>query len=881
MSTIKLPFKRFVRQVSAGQALSKYGYISIMEANGEALKSADWKEAKAATGSLTVNQLSKTDGKTDDSGQYTQLPTFTVYLDSKYDAFVQAGDAVSKMGTLCGYAGMVAYRFTLPTTNPGAITSFKVGIQRDRYLRAGVRVAAQLSDSAEPSGDWSVIRGEASGSIVSPSTAPGEGVTGVTSFGFLGQTYTPYLLAGRAALGEITFDAETFPALSTAANYTYLWVYISPEDFAGYWDMYNEEEARHYYIEGSAALVPASTDFTFSTAAVSPEPAVSFELVRGGVVPSFETGPTLSPVFQCTVTKNGDPIDYNSIKQLAALVAGSGGTVVGVKASPFHTHAQIAVIYGYGFKGTWTDLPGLVLMDVIHRELMYFNTTIGLAESMKQLIADGVQGVMDCLVTASNHIVPLFGQIGHQNPPLSVDGSVSKFATFADERFICGIQLTFDSANDYAITGGAPSTASSAQFSEEHLGCKSVRQNNGSMFVATDEGIVPTDQWIYRQSHPEFVAKHPAVPFVGTVRGLEYCDPTAVLPMQVESGAQWCFFVWGELTSVGGVPCSRCAFVTYHTNPADTTAYTYTVTVPDIDSDQSWPELGEAWSVAPQLSSATAANGGSAIAADYSSFMVCGCVDGGPRRFVTGVWYVTKYDETLVGGREIPHMGVVGLSSGYGGYFPATISTEDASVPITDAAAGLRALFGRFKADKFACVPDVTAQIGAAFCVSWKECQLKSSGVRIGSWQISCAALVVPFGCPAFGAKEVTFDWTGWTGARTTGTRFHVWLARGKYTVAPSELAYHGVWGSGPAAGLEYVGEIDPTGAATTATLAFGRPLDDEVATLVVTASVSIDQVNPSTSPVLPIGASTLTVNMADASLENADTAFLPDITLS
>lgn len=876
MSTIKLPFKRFVRQVSAGQALSKYGYISIMEANGEALKSADWKEAKVATGALTVNQLTKTDGKTDDSGQYTQLPTFTVYLDSKYDSFVQAGDAVSKMGTLCGYAGMVAYRFTLPTTNPGAITSFKIGIQRDRYLRAGVRVAAQLSNSAEPSGDWSVIRGEASGSIVSPSTTPEEGVTGVASFGFLGQAYTPYLLAGRAAIGEITFDAETFPALSDAANYTYLWVYISPEDFAAYWDMYNEEEARHYYIEGSAALVPASTDFTFATAAVSPEPSLSFELVRGGVVPSFETGPTLSPVFQCTVTKNGDPIDYNSIKQLAATVVGNGGHVNGTKLDlPNSTNVrQYAIIFGYGFKGTWPDMPGLVVYDVMNSEMLYTDVAIGIDASMSQLLKDGVYGVLDVIYN-QGLLCPLFYQIGHTDPAPVLDGTLCVMGTESISCPVFSVSAGVITTSASSVGYRDPTIPLGRNFSACAIWNSERNVNVSANFMAfTQDGKIYNT--MYDHNYPY---SHIPVPYVGNIRGIVPVDWDG--RSSENERVNWKVFVYGDLTSVGGVSCSHCAIVAMKVpngSASQENPYTYSVEVPDIDADGNWPELGEDWSVQPQCD--TIYNG-TRLTADVESYIVSGCADRKTRRWVTGVWYQTQYDDMLVSGRELPQLGVIGNAEDYGGYFPATISTEDASVPITDAAAGLRALFGRFKADKFACVPDVTAQIGAAFCVSWKECQLKSSGVRIGSWQISCAALVVPFGCPAFGAKEVTFDWTGWTGARTTGTRFHVWLARGKYTVAPSELAYHGVWGSGPAAGLEYVGEIDPTGAATTATLAFGRPLDDEVATLVVTASVSIDPVNPSTSPVLPIGASSLTVNMADASLENADSAFLPDITLT
>ena len=157
---------------------------------------------------------------------------------------------------------------------------------------------------------------------------------------------------------------------------------------------------------------------------------------------------------------------------------------------------------------------------------------------------------------------------------------------------------------------------------------------------------------------------------------------------------------------------------------------------------------------------------------------------------------------------------------------------------------------------------------------------MKSSGVRIGSWQIAASALVVPFSCPSWYANEITFDWTNWTGARTTGTKFHVWIMRDKYTVAPSSIISYDIWGNGTAKGVEYVGDIDPTGSSTSATLTLSRPLTCGYATLIVTAFIDVDNVNPSSSPALPIGASTIEVNMADASVENPETAFIPDISL-
>lgn len=269
-----LPYTRFVRQVSNGGSFSKYGYIDLMKRNAKALETAPWREARCAPNavSLTVGQLTRTDGQTDEDGRWTSTPSYTAWLDDRYDVFAQGGDAVSKMATLCGYAGCVAYRFTLPTEHRSAMTALTLALQRDRYLRAGVRMAIAFSNSATPSDDWSgVIHPSASTSSVhvTPSTAAEAGVVGVTCWGFMGQPDVPFLLAGRAAGSSYTLAAADFAGLATAAESTYMYVYLTLEDPAAYWDLYSAAEQRYYYIEGSAVLMPSQCDFTFADAAAA------------------------------------------------------------------------------------------------------------------------------------------------------------------------------------------------------------------------------------------------------------------------------------------------------------------------------------------------------------------------------------------------------------------------------------------------------------------------------------------------------------------------------------------------------------------------------------------------------------------------------------
>lgn len=266
MTTMNLPCVRFVKRVSNGVLGSKYSYIAMMAENAKALEGAAWRESSIPIQNVTmpVNKVTETDAVYDESGAMVSPPSFSAFMSDGFDCYQQGGDARKEDGTMCGYAGCVAYRFKIPASAASvALSSVSLVLQRDRYCRAGVRVALVLSNSAAPSNDWSVVRGEDSGAIVSESTASTS--LGVSSWGFLSQKNVKNLLSGRAADATITFNAsgdDSFPALATTGK-AYLWVYLSLEDYTSYWTMYNAKESRYYSIEGSAMLVASRAAFTF------------------------------------------------------------------------------------------------------------------------------------------------------------------------------------------------------------------------------------------------------------------------------------------------------------------------------------------------------------------------------------------------------------------------------------------------------------------------------------------------------------------------------------------------------------------------------------------------------------------------------------------
>lgn len=267
-----LPFERFVRQVSNGVSASCHGHIGMMNKNAASIISTPWKRAVCDKDgvSLTVAQISRTDGVFDvESGAWSREPTYTAWFDDKYDAFAQGGDGVITAELMCGYLGCVAYRFTLPTKNKSALTKASIAVQRDRFLRAGVKISVEVSDRETPSDDWyGVIHpSSASNDVIycTGSEQAESGTVGVSSWGFIGQKDVPYLTKSRAAMDVLEFDNNSVDARNLTAVKKYLYVYITLEDPSSYWEMYDESDKRLYNIEGSAMLVHSVCDFVFES----------------------------------------------------------------------------------------------------------------------------------------------------------------------------------------------------------------------------------------------------------------------------------------------------------------------------------------------------------------------------------------------------------------------------------------------------------------------------------------------------------------------------------------------------------------------------------------------------------------------------------------
>ena len=215
--------------------------------------------------------------------------------------------------------------------------------------------------------------------------------------------------------------------------------------------------------------------------------------------------------------------------------------------------------------------------------------------------------------------------------------------------------------------------------------------------------------------------------------------------------------------------------------------------------------------------------------------------------------------------------------------------TALASVSDEQGCFGLRTAYAAFYERRLTPVANSTALLsgdraGAGFVV--RGDQVAVGGTSVKTWQLTTAALFVPFAVPVvFRADKVLLDWTGWTGTSTAGGKFNVWLKRGSYvTEYPEDILKNPAIYDATAKnveGYELLGTIDATQAAKTATFVLDDPLGGYVATVLLTAFVSLDSLNPSSSMTLPQGVATeMNVNLSGSTASGMSTGWKPDITL-
>lgn len=248
MAIVNPQYQRFVKQVSLGTAMSKYSYKAMQKTLVQKIRSSAWRQSSAPW-----YQVENPINKVTDGSQVENNP-YTTYLDDRFDAYKQCGDASQETGKMCAYAGIVCYRLHLPssgyTWGPSG-SKVQIPVQTDRYLRAGARIAWNFSnDNMGPSDDWDLVRNGLNGNSHSESDTT-DLLDGVSSWGFCSQKGVEWTVSGEPKSGTFEFTVGA----DTATDWKYLDIYLTLEDPEEVWVDYDGSNPRWYSIEGAVQLV--------------------------------------------------------------------------------------------------------------------------------------------------------------------------------------------------------------------------------------------------------------------------------------------------------------------------------------------------------------------------------------------------------------------------------------------------------------------------------------------------------------------------------------------------------------------------------------------------------------------------------------------------
>ena len=896
MTTISnLPFTRFVMQVSTAPQI-KSNWQAMQAANLEALKSPVWREVATKDASLVDHDFTKATHFRDD-----------------YDAFQMTGNYASTAMTEVAYAGMVAYRFKLPDdyyTGSANITSISVPVYRDRFCRGGVRVAILFDGQTPPvSWTWDFVRGD-SGAMSSK-----------TKRALMAQDTVPYLTASSAA--DVVAEFTEIPPFQTKSRY--LWIMLTMEDYEDGWAMYNAKEKRLYAIEGSARLGGDMLAVEFD-ADVTPDGAAhEYAVMRGGVAPRlpegsasgaralelFRTGDRIVPSFVDATT---DPA-YTVIEcggRFTEFYGQASDVNVSIPVTLGGVETRIIGICGNFDRASVPGVPGLVLVNAATGAIMQATVSGTIAATAAALVHTAASKVGVTIYIDNDiphaHIYACddtsFTNIYFLDIDLSTmvatcpfeDGaahSVLAFSTYDSQvstrrgydRPIAFYDVSMMIVPPTSVTGlrGAP------------LLCSYVYELEQGESWDREVG-----QWVMD------------MPYAGAVRDLGvspigriFCrlDNTANIysaglvtngvRATSETIKRWNICFVGDFSHVmrydGSTILSDANGCARITAAIENNTYPYNNAIASEMSPGADPSTG--FSLDP-------------VAYGSDDYLVYGNfyeAAGDP-----SLRYAFNYNATLSTrtalGAPCPPYKVFMLGNDVCvvrprvGSVPRRIFLPDA-IPSEPSAAnsalGLRTLQGRFYLGEAEAVARPTRdRMGAAYSVraGTRTLSVVSGGTvqdtSVPVWRIFASAFVAPFVVPTeWRAKTLRLDWTGWTGTATAGAKFNVWLRAGHWQnaypqVLESDIPYdtfkaeHDGW--------LLLGSVDAMLSGSNRTASFdlaGLIGSEKIASLMLTAYVSTDGINPGANTEWPVGAAT-EVDVVDGDIVNADKAWLPNVTL-
>lgn len=888
MAKYKIIGQRYLRKYTAPRTTPVYSARIDVERIVDTLCDVPWEAVNAKDAGMTYH----TDEPVDDDK--TSGLDKNVIIRDGFDAALFCAEHVGGQHRAC--ANAAAYVYELPEDAVGkSLRSITLNVTSDPYNSNGARIHVMTLPSAELPTSCRICRGEdESSSVISDGTT----AAGVAKRTVQTQNGTEYW-----------YPTSEDCTLSPSGGLTlekYLVVFVLMENYA---------TVRGNWIEGCSFIrnlaemdisgeVSGWTDggtYDLTVIAAKRE----FNVCRGGVLPLLPTQKT--GLKTITLQKTGDELiaskllvggtnASNSLSRIdaaiASVVADLDGPVTSIdvmqpngarylyNSKYYWTAVQLAVITGAFSKGSFTGLPGFLIYDVWHGKILEDIPLTGFDSNLVSAARNG----------------RLRGGFAFATGGSTSTTSVAVWAMFESGAFLYNSQIYPFATFNISQSDGTVSDAT--HMSSLVSGC--AFNKDAKCHFTVQSGA--EDSYMYNAIEHLYLSDGKIMPAKGAYTshfpagGLAYEGTiNAIRPLKCNKFGEYRFLVSGNLTSVGGVACRNCAIVTFTTSKA-------TVTVPTFD-ELITPDTYEAFSVSAQLSCLTANSGG-----NYSYnwgtdevYLVSGAFNaldgdtaykkavdivGGQRTTRAALSDISKVigAVALYTGQVIYAQGVQN-SGGLEVFEAADLHTD---VSPAQSAIGLRSLYAKlYNNGLYAISRSVMLskkRIGAGFVVKSGNVTVNAlngtayTEVAVPTWQMTLSSLVVPFSVPQdFKAVGVKLDWSKLT---ATGGMLNVWLKRDAYVDDIPDIvdpSFH-LGDKSSIDGWELLGRI---GSGENSAFFAIDALAGHCASLLFTAYMSLDDLNPGDGMVMPQGVCTsMDVNSITGEVSGMDATWKPDITL-
>lgn len=905
MATYKIKTNRYLRKYTAAEKLPVSSALVDAQRVVDELCNLPWAPVPATEAGVTSHDEGELDAN--------------VQNRDRFDAALFCAE--HKNGEHRAYANAACYKVSFPAGTAGTrLTSLKVRVTSDAYNAYGARIALVTNSTGVIPTDCATCRGEGAGGVHADGVAPQTIETvGGKRYGY--PTIADCVFLSEPAEGEVSLPSGGL----VLGDFLYVFVLME-----------NYNSVRGNWLEGSSCirnLVEITTDAEISgwtdgglvdlTVAATPR---EFAVARGGVFPSLPSDRT--GVKTVCLLRNGDDLtallsaegisqDSPAFMNLSNVIAELDGPVTSVSVTPpllakmplryitgqssstvvdTMLAAQFAVVVGKFSRSSLAMMPGVLIYDMTENRLLEgircgnVNANVINAAVSGALVGGTIYAIRwEGETTGGTDINYLFQMLG-LSLSLTTGYINAPAVIFGYDMLKRDVYSYVWSLNPFTFT---PNVV--ARF----VTCSAVATNYLS------SATTPTCNLLFRvdnskitcidQSHGDISLQFPAagVTYNGTITSIKAMSPTS-------AGRR--IVVAGNLSSVGGIACRNCAIITF-------TSASATVSVPTFDSVVT-PDTYEDFSVSPMVAAITGWERKTTS-------------DGLP-------YYNNKYrpanDTFVVSGRfrslsgERKHAKCVSVDMNGGRYvitaastLPVVIDatatasdavfygrgTVDSSNPTVDAskiiasvtaeqsAIGLRTAYARlYRGNLYDVTKPMTSRPSAGFCVkdgtvsvTAVDSEGGSESVEVPVWKLSLASLVVPFSIPRdFTARRLSLSWPQLTA--TSHSLVNVWIKDDYVSEVPDVKSPAYFDGSAKTVdGWTLLGRIDVTSQTRTATFDLGA-LKGYVASLLFTAYVSLDDLNPSDTMTLPRGVGTIDVDPESGNVTDSDTGFRPDITL-